>query len=300
MTAKARIPSQEAKKEVRIIAVASGKGGVGKSFLAVNLAVEFGAQNRHVILMDADVGLGSTYHLMGAHPVFSILDMLDGRSDMEQTLCTPPLRGMNGNVKLLAGGIGIDTFVDITAEKKNRLSRELSRMEGETDVILLDIGAGINKNVMNFLSLADHVLIVTNPDVTSTLDAYALLKIMKNTRNITENISIVVNRADRELGSEIFSKLNKASKQFLKEELKYLGSIGENRALVYQSTQKGLPLYYLSPQSEIRKDLYRVSLKLGVQKEMHLNSKRSLLQRFTEWFGGGEKMEPMRLGQCMT
>lgn len=265
----------------KIIAVASGKGGVGKSFVALNLAVELTVQKKKVLLIDADIGLGNVHILLGINPEYTIIDMMEGKVKLEEAVCD----ALKGNLKILSGGTGLDKIFHISNEKKHNLFQELKKIESQFDVIIIDVGAGINKEVLSFLELADHIILVSNPDITALADGYSLLKVIMNTITITKNIGVVINKADSDLADEVFNKLSAVSKKFLTKEIKYLGNIDEDRKLVYQSTQKRLPVYYLNPGSKIRKEVYNLSLKVFYNKELHYNEGVNLVNRFMRFLG---------------
>lgn len=266
----------------KIIAVASGKGGVGKSFVALNLGVELAVQKKKVLVIDADVGLGNIHILLGVNPKYNIVDLMEGNAPLEECVCDALLKG---NLKILAGGTGLDKIFHMSHEKKRKMLVELKKLEKDYDVVIIDIGAGINKEVISFLELADQAVIVTNPDITAIADSYALLKTILKSTDITKNIGLILNKSDEDMGEEVYKRFNTAARKFLTSDIKYLGSIEEDRKLVFQSTQKKLPVYYLSPSSKVRKDFYTLSLKIFYNKEMHYNQGPNLVNRFMKFLG---------------
>lgn len=265
----------------KIIAVASGKGGVGKSFVSLNLAVELSIQKKKVLLIDADVGLGNVHILLGVNPDYTIVDLMEGKVKLEEALCDV----LKGNLKILSGGTGLSKIFNISTEKKQNLFYELKKIESQFDVIIIDVGAGINKDVISFLELSDQIILVSNPDITALADVYSLLKVITNTNTITQNIGVVVNKADSDLADEVFEKLSAVAKRFLTREIRYLGNIDEDRKLVFQSTQKRLPIYYLNPGSKLRKEMYNLSIKVFYNKELHSNEGVNMVNRFMRFLG---------------
>ncbi len=267
--------------ETKIIGIASGKGGVGKSFTALNLAVEMAVQQKKILLIDADVGLGNLHIMIGKKPEYTIVDLMDGKVTLEESL----IDMVRGNLKVLAGGSGLEKIFHISTEKKKKFFNEMKKAQRNFDLIIVDIGAGINKEVISFLELADEAIIVTNPDITALADAYALLKTIVGTETITKNIGVIINKADEDLADEVFKKIQSASEKFLKTEIKLLGNIEDNRTIAYQATQKRMPVYYLSPNSAVRKQFYNLSLKIYYNKELHYNKGSNFLNKFIRFLG---------------
>ena len=199
----------------KVVAICSGKGGVGKSFVSVNLSVELAVQRKKVLLIDADVGLGNIHILLGKNPKFNIVDLMEGKCSLEEAL----IDLAKGNLKVLAGGSGLSKLFHISNEKKKNFLRELKKVQKNFDIIILDIGAGINKEVLAFLELADRALLVTNPDLTAMADGYAILKTIITSDNITKNIGVIINKATPDLGEQVHKKLNDATSKFLKREI---------------------------------------------------------------------------------
>ncbi|BDU50020.1 AAA family ATPase [Haliovirga abyssi] len=267
--------------KTRIISIASGKGGVGKSFVTLNLAVELAVQRKKVLLIDADVGLGNIHILVGKNPKYSIADLMEGNCKLEDSL----MELVKGNLKILAGGTGFKKMFHMSKEKRSNLFKELKKIQNKFDIVLIDIGAGINKDVISFLELGDEVILVTNPDITAVADAYSLLKSIVNVHTITKNIGVIINKADIDLGEKVFEKLKNVSEKFLKTKLKHIGSIDENRKMAYDSTQKRLPIYYLSPSSKFRKEFYNLSVKIFYNKELHDSKNVSIVTKFMRFLG---------------
>jgi len=260
----------------KVVAICSGKGGVGKSFVSVNLSVELAVQRKKVLLIDADVGLGNIHILLGKNPKYNIVDLMEGKCTLEEAVFDLA----KGNLKVLAGGSGLSKLFHISNEKKKNLFKELKKVQNNYDVIILDIGAGINKEVLAFLELADRALLVTNPDLTAMADGYAILKTIIKADSITNNIGVIVNKATPDLGEQVHKKLNDATSKFLKKEIEFTGTIAENRKIAFEATQKRIPVYYLAPNSKTRKEFYKLSLKSFYNKEMHYKGNIGLMDRF--------------------
>ncbi|MEJ7713714.1 MAG: P-loop NTPase [Pyrinomonadaceae bacterium] len=182
-TATAPSPSHRA----RTIAVTSGKGGVGKSNFAVNIALELAARGRRVSLLDADMALANADVLLGLNPQFHLGHVLSGQHSLEEVVLT-----VGHGMRLIPGGSGIEELANLSFEQHKRLIAELCAMEEESDFMIIDTAAGIAGNVLSVLRAATEVVIVTTPDPTAVVDAYATIKVLHQ-HSPHKPISVVVN-----------------------------------------------------------------------------------------------------------
>lgn len=166
-----RLLVRNARRPARVIAVTSGKGGVGKSNLSVNLAIALADRGRRVIVMDMDLGLANVDLLCDLHPRHTIAHVVSGQREIHEAVVPGP-----GGIRVLAGAAGIDRLANLDDRERDGLLRGLEQLQLETDVILLDTGAGIGRNTVAFAACADEVLVVTTPEPTAMLDAYAVIK----------------------------------------------------------------------------------------------------------------------------
>lgn len=209
----------------RSIAVTSGKGGVGKTNIALFLAVTLSAARKKVLLLDADLGLANVHILLGMAPANNISHFIDGDCKLEEVICRGP-----GGFDILPGASGLEKLANIDIGRLELLQKEFSKLEKEYDYLLIDTGAGIGVSVTQFASRADTVLLVMTPDPTSLADAYAMVKILyeKGTRKI----AVLVNMAASEKeGTETFDRLNALVVKFLKKPLEMAGTLPLNRDL---------------------------------------------------------------------
>lgn len=184
-------PGQVMKKpntEARIIAVTSGKGGVGKTNLSVNLALAFAELGQKVLVIDADLGLANIEFLLGYSPAKNLLNLLEDDCNVSDIVVEGP-RG----VRFVSGGSGIYQLANITEPQLQKIISRFSVLDDWADIILIDTGAGIHRNVMSFVLAADEVVIITTPEPTAIADAYAMIKTY-STNYGQAPLHLVVNR----------------------------------------------------------------------------------------------------------
>ncbi len=220
--------TQKVFKNSKVIAVTSGKGGVGKSNFVANLAIKLQNKGNKVLIIDADIGLANIELIYDIMPKKTFKNLLNGE-DVNDVLQEGPF-----GIKLLSGGSGIVELSNITPREQDILIEAFSYLEEEYDFILIDTGAGVSDLVLKFLTLADETIIVTLPEPTAITDAYALLKIAHNGgKGTVKNFSVVVNRvANPEEGEFVVRKLSLVAKKFLELDLKGLGSLSEDQNLI--------------------------------------------------------------------
>ncbi len=213
----------------RVIAVSSGKGGVGKSNFSANLSIALRQLGKRVLVLDADFGLANIELILGIIPKYSIADILNGQKAIDEIITD----GQAG-IKFISGGSGLKELANISERQMNYLLHNFTYLDKITDMIIIDTGAGISKSVVNFIKASDEAIVVTTPEPTAMTDAYALIKTLKDEiPAAVPEISIMVNRVEDPLeGEEVFIKLQKVSSRFLDMDLKYLGSIPNDANLV--------------------------------------------------------------------
>lgn len=201
-----------------VIAIASGKGGVGKSNVAVNLACQAGRLGKRVLLFDADFGLGNTDILLGITPTATLADAMVGQGTLEDVAITLP-----HGVTLIPSGSGRFAAANANAMMVEGIFYELERFARDFDLVIVDTGAGIGKRVRDTLLVADRIVIVTTPDPTALTDSYATIKVVAQ-RDMTKRFSVVVNMAQSQ-GEAVFAQLAQVAKKYLGLTLESLGSI---------------------------------------------------------------------------
>tara|TARA_B100000315_G_scaffold45309_1_gene40128 strand:+ start:334 stop:1122 length:789 start_codon:yes stop_codon:yes gene_type:complete len=169
---------EKEKKQTRIIAVSSGKGGVGKTNVVANAAIALAKQNKKVLIFDADTGLGNIDILLQLYPKFNLKHVLSGQKNIKDIIIK-----YGEKIHVLPAASGIQALAELNKEHHLTLSAEFDSLMGEYDVILMDTGAGISSNVTLFCASAHDILVVVTPEPTSLVDAYALIKVLSQNHN---------------------------------------------------------------------------------------------------------------------
>ncbi|MBU3170169.1 MinD/ParA family protein [Clostridium estertheticum] len=244
----------------RIITVTSGKGGVGKSNIVVNLSIALQKMGKKVMIFDADIGMGNDDIIMGCSSKYSVFDVISKGKEIEEVVLTGPF-----GVKLLPGGSALTKVEDLTEVERNMFLSKLTALTG-LDYIIMDTGAGVNKSVLGFIACCEDLVIVTTPEPTSLTDAYSLLKAVKHF-NIKNSAKVIINRSlDNNEADLTFNKFNNAVNKFLDMKLEYLGKIGEDKKLSYAVRQQE-PVVVSYPNSGAAQDINKIASKLEGAKD---------------------------------
>lgn len=250
----------------RVIAITSGKGGVGKTNFTVNLGIRFAQMGLRVVIIDADLGLANVDVVMGKMSKYNLSDVINSNKNILEIL----EEGYEG-VKFVSGGSGVQELVKLNRTQLVDLLMKLGKLDEEADIILIDTGAGLSENVISFVHAAREVILVTTPEPTSITDAYALIKTITN-KDKAKNIKVVVNRADN--ASEAFNildKLNVVTQKFLGVKLHKLGYI-LNDACVIKAVKIQQPFVISFARSEASKNMNDIALTLMDNKELNPSS----------------------------
>jgi flagellar biosynthesis protein FlhG len=215
--------------EAVVLAFASGKGGTGKSFLATNAAIGLHAAGKRVVVVDCDFGLANAHLLFGVNPRFSMQHLLDGAISAADAIVATP-HGPN----LIAGGSGIASLAELGARHMQMLAKALDWLARCHDYVLLDCPAGLAPQSMITVLAAQHVIVVTNPEIAALTDAYALIKCLAR-QPARPNVNLVVNRVDSPgLGKATFDRLADVSRRFAGCEIHYMGEVPEDASVSHR------------------------------------------------------------------
>lgn len=210
----------------RVLAVTSGKGGVGKTSLAVNLGVILAAAGNRVLIFDADLGLANAEVLLGISPPRTLYDCLQGKATIRDIICPGP-----AGVGLISGGSGFMEMANLSDKLLKELMDSLQVLDREADYVIVDTAAGISKHVLAFVAAVEELIMVVTPEPTSLTDAYSLTKIIAK-YNLHQQVQLVINKAaGRREALETLHKFKHVCTCFLNLPINYLGYIPEDSAV---------------------------------------------------------------------
>ncbi|MGE5707328.1 MAG: MinD/ParA family protein [Bacteroidota bacterium] len=227
----------------RTLAITSGKGGVGKTNLTINLALALSRRQKRVVMIDADLGLANVDVMMGISPSHTLVEVIRGTKSLEEVLLP-----INDHLQIVPGGSGVTELADLDQEALERFTSQLGLLEQKADVILVDTGAGISRTVLNFVLASQEVLVVTTPEPTSITDAYSIIKAIDKKPN-KPTVRLVINMAESEQAArDVANKLIMIVERFLETKVEYLGFI-ERDGNVSRSILQQQPLLEAYPYS---------------------------------------------------
>lgn len=248
---------KENEKKSRIITVTSGKGGVGKTSVSINLAIQFRLQGKSVIIFDADFGLANIEVMIGAIPKYNLSDLIYRGKDLNDIIMKGPM-----DIGFISGGSGISGFGDLTKDQLTYLVYKIKELESMADIIIIDTGAGISSAVMDFVVVSNEVILVTTPEPTSITDSYSLLKALNKRDDFDKSqnhIKIVANRVrSYEEGANLYNKLNVVVNKFLNFNIEFLGII-ENDENMSKAVIQQKPISMAYPNSKGAKSFKKIS-----------------------------------------
>lgn len=246
-----RIYREEQTEEKRIpagprtVAVSSGKGGVGKTTFSVNLALCLAGMGKQVTLFDADLGLANVEVLLGMSVKNTLHDVLFGDYSIDDIIVEGPL-----GIKIISSGSGMLKMANLDQARRLKLLKMLDQYCSGQEFVIIDTGAGLNKNVLGFAAAAGEVFVVVTPEPTSMTDAYALVKVLA-TYKVHDEFFLIINRAsDKNEAMETFRRMQAATDRFLDIKLNFAGWIPEDR-LVSEAIKKQEPFFIHRPASQI-------------------------------------------------
>ncbi|MBX7139232.1 MAG: MinD/ParA family protein [Oligoflexia bacterium] len=227
----------------RVMSFTSGKGGVGKTGVVVNLAVALARRNRNVLILDADLGLANIDVMLGIKIERTLQDFFEGRATLEEIIVDGP-----EGISIIPAASGVESICNLPTEHKLLLTDAIEQLAGEYDYLLIDTRAGIDADVMYFNSASGEIVCIINPEPTSLTDAYALIKVLSREYG-EKSICILSNNVSGEAqGQACFNRLSRAVERFLNVELRYLGFVPTDE-MVRASIQEQRALLELFPSS---------------------------------------------------
>ena len=268
----------------RVIAVTSGKGGVGKSTLSVNLAIALGRLGQKVLLFDGDLGLANINVLMGIIPEFSIYEVLKGKKKLSDIIIPTGF-----GIDIIAGANGISQLANLTDAQRDLFVEQLAELEGY-DLLMIDTGACVGANVLGLVLPADDIIVVTTPEPTAITDAYGMIKSIVAASGAEKKIKLIVNRAPSAIEARrVADRLMSISGQFLKTGVESLGFVFEEN-LVQKSIRSQRPHVVLYPGSKSAACINHIGARL-VNASVKEDS-QGIFAFFQQFLGLGPSRDP--------
>lgn len=274
---KEEVVKVETKKTAKILSVTSGKGGVGKTSLSVNIAASLGKEDLRVLLIDVDLGLSNVEIMLGVTPSYTLKDVIKNGRAIEEVIINGPY-----NIDFISGGNGFLELAELSEIEREEILIKIHKLEELYDIIIIDTGAGISKNVTAFLTISDEIIVVTNSEPTALTDAYSIIKVITEEK-LKQKIGLIINRVknknEYQQASDI---LINTAKKFLGEEIKSLGFVYEDpnvRKTIYKKTP--FVIYYPNSVASdcVKEIISNLALKETGEK------KSSMMDKFMRLFG---------------
>lgn len=230
-------------KKAKVITITSGKGGVGKTNITVNLALALKQMGYEVVILDADLGLANVEIMLGMILKRNLSDLLYRGVSIQDIIYNGPL-----NVKVISGGSGIEELLNMNRNYLDIIVKKLSELDSIADFILIDTGAGISESVQKFILAADEIIVVTLPEPTAIADAYALIKVIVKKKR-EKIFKLLINKAKNETEAEsTFNKISTAASKFLGINIYKLGYIPED-SRIHDAINRQIPYIIEYPNS---------------------------------------------------
>jgi flagellar biosynthesis protein FlhG len=237
--------SGDGRPSTRIIAVSSGKGGVGKTNIAINLALAYAQTGKKVIVMDADLGLANVNVVLGVIPRYNLYHLIRKQKTLSEILVDTSY-----GIKIIAGASGFSKIANLSEEERREFIAELAALS-IADILIIDCAAGVSNNVISFIAAADDAIIVTTPEPTAITDAYGIIKIIATEiENLDLGLKLVVNRVKSVVeGKRVAERVINIAGQFLNLKVDYLGFVYDD-PVVHTSVVRQKPFLILEPKSK--------------------------------------------------
>ena len=273
-SASPRVASPKRHSSARTIAVTSGKGGVGKSNISLNLAISAARLGHRVVVMDADFGLANVDVLANVRSRYNLSHLINGSHGIMDILSEGP-----EGVRIIPGASGLAGLADMTETQRDRLLAQMEQIDTMADLLIIDTAAGISRNVINFLSAADDVLVVATPEPTSIIDSYATVKVLSQEADygyIHLALNMVSGREEAEAVSAHFLRV---ANDFLKVSVNYAGYVERDEALE-SAVRSRVPLLVQHPNSTASQNMAALLRGLGVHKRSERDGRDGFFRRF--------------------
>ena len=259
------VAGDKEKANIRVIAITSGKGGVGKTCITANLAYILSRLKRKTLIFDADMGLANIDVILGISPQYNIQHVLLGKKTLPEIMVPGP-----GGIKILPAASGIQEMAELSKGQKLTLMDELNDLNEDFDFMFIDTAAGITSNVLYFNMAAKEIIVIVTPEPTSLTDAYALIKILYQ-GHAEKRVMLIVNMVkNSHEAREVFTKLSKATEHFLDLSIEYLGYVIDDEKVTEAVKQQKM-FAEIYPYSQASKCLSSIARKICLEKPEKYN-----------------------------
>ena len=277
-----KVHNQNNMNTARVVAVTSGKGGVGKSNVSVNLAACLRKAGKRVIIFDADFGLANIEIMFGAMPKYNLSDVIFHGKSIQEIITQGPME-----IGFISGGSGIVSLNGLQPEQIKYLVKSINELNNLADYIIIDTGAGISEQVLEFVMTSPEIILVTTPEPTSLTDSYSLLETLFKKKEFNPNetvIHVVANKVhSTEDARAVYEKLNSVIAQFLHGNLNYLGMIPQDLAVEHAVRQQKV-VSISEPNSKAAKAFEILASNLLQDAGEETQPRRGLAQLFASLF----------------
>lgn len=267
--------------KTRIIAITSGKGGVGKTNIAVNMAIAYAQIGKRVILIDGDMGMANVNVLLNIVPRYNLMQVINHQKKMSEIILDTEF-----GIKFIAGANGFSKIANLSVEELEYFTKEFASL-GNADIIIIDTGAGIANNVLQFVAAADEIYVVTTPEPTAITDAYGIIKIISTELvNREVNIRLLVNRVhSADEGKRISERIITIVAQFLNYKVDYIGFVYDD-SVVQTAVIRQKPFMVVNPTSRPAICLKHIVSRIEKNEDVTSDGVSSFLKKFVN---GGKK-----------
>jgi len=273
------VQQADSKPKARVITVTSGKGGVGKTSISINLAIQLTRLGKKVVVFDADFGLANIEVMLGVRPQYNLADMMFRGKDLTDIIT----QGEEG-ISFISGGSGIQELASMNREQVMYLTSRLIALDKYADVIIVDTGAGISDSVLEFVLASTEVLLVATPEPTSITDAYALLKALNRKEEFVKedtSIKMISNRVTSLAeGQNLYEKMSVVSDKFLNIPITYLGSVPLDDQ-INKAVMRQKPVSVINPDAPSAKAIKQIAETLLDMDIEDVSEKRGMFQLFS-------------------
>ena len=267
------LPKKEGK--TRIVTITSGKGGVGKTNVSVNMALAYARLGKKVVVMDADLGLANVNIMLNMVPKFTLYDMIRKKKTMQEIMVETDY-----GISIVAGASGFSKIANLTDEERQNFIEQLTTLSF-ADIIIIDTSAGVSSNVLDFIAAADDAVIITTPEPTAITDAYGIIKIIASEYdNLDMALKLVVNRVkSASEAKKVSDRMTHIAGQFLNLKVDYLGFIYDD-PVVSQAVLKQRPFMVIDPRCKASICVQHIVGKMEKSELRQTGGFSSMLKRF--------------------